>query len=163
MWYQKLINEIIDKERTKIAEGANVQFDVGEIEKVATGLSQISVISDAGIVKVAESIRGVAGIARDSINTLRDNAERMQQTIHLYEKTAKVREIVEELVKRGSITSDNVDEKVSELMGKTADDLLVYKQAVDLIGSAEFTGSSFGVLAGNSGGGMNALEEAVLS
>lgn len=165
MLYQQVINNIVNAELEKIASAADVKgMDAGELQKIASGLEKIGNVDNADIAKIADAIKGVVKLAHEAIDVINAENNKLKQSLELHEKTAKVREIVEELAKTGSLTEESIEDKVTELMSKSAEDLDVYKKAADLIGSKE-VGSSLGTLEGDDSGKgkISPLEEAVLS
>ena len=149
LWYQKLMNNLVSQEFEKISTEVEITgHQVAEFEKVASGLEKISVINEVDIPSFAGTIKGIAKLASDSFVEMRVQNEHLSRQLDMHKKASKVREIVEEMVKKGSITEDNLEEKVTELMEKSSEDLEIYKQAVDLIASKEFAGSSYGTLDG---------------
>jgi len=167
MHFEKLLNNIVTQALTKLAGGhKDDQAAVeSEIEKVAASLDKVAAMGSDELVKVADAVKGIAKYASDAISGLQAEKKNLQEKVAAYEKSGKVREIVEEMIEKGALSKSDAGTKIKELMEKSAFDIEVTKKALEMFKSAE-NGSRLGTLEEGSeskGSRVNPMEDVVMS
>lgn len=136
----RLILDKISIEKTAKSNKTS-ELDVSEAVMVSEGLTKAASLPYKE--EAYGSVQEIMKIASEAINELVKSFESSQGRVSDLEKAAEVRSLVDDMIKIGSIDEYNIDDKVTELMLKTSEQLAITKEAMKLIGESR-KGNVFG-------------------
>ncbi len=125
----RLILDNLSTEKTAESKECK-DLNVDDAKRISEGLAKVAAFPYKE--EVYNSVREIMKIASETINDLVSSFKSSQDRTSDLEKVAEVRSLVDEMVKEGSIDEYNIEDKVSDLMLKTAHQLEVVKQAMEL-------------------------------
>jgi len=126
----RLILDHLSTEKT--AESKDIKEpSINDAERVSKGLAKVASLPYKE--EVYSSVQEIMKIASETIGDLVESFKSIQDRTSELEKAAEVRSLIDEMVKAGSIDEFNIDEKISELMSKTSEQLEITKEAMRLI------------------------------
>lgn len=125
----RLILENISPEKTAVLKKSNVNID--DARKVSAGLSKIAELPYKE--KVYGSVQAMIKMASECINNLIWSLESVKERNSDLEKSAEVRILIDDMIKMGAVDEYNAHEKITDLMGKTAKQLEVIKEAMTMV------------------------------
>jgi len=125
----RLIMGHIAPEKTATFKKPNVNIE--DARKVSAGLSKIAGLPYKE--KVYESVQAMVKMASECINGLIESLESVKEKNSDLEKAAEVRILIDDMIKIGAVDEYNANEKITDLMGKTAKQLEVIKEAMAMV------------------------------
>jgi len=135
----RLIYENVSLEKT--ASKSTEQKYVQDANKISESL--IKVASLPYKEEVYNSVQEIMKIASECIKELKSSNEHALGRLSELEKAANVRVLAEDMIRSGVLGEDNLEEKVAELMSKTAHELDVTREALKLAQQSSASGNSF--------------------
>ena len=130
----RLILDSISTEKTAESKDSKAP-DVDGARKISDGLAKVAALPYKE--EVYNSVQEIMKIASATISELAESFETIKNRTSELEKAAEVRSMIDDMIKIGSVDEFNIDDKVAELMGKTAEQLEVTKEAMKLIKSGK--------------------------
>jgi len=135
----RLINENLSIEKT--AEKPAGRKYAQDAVRISEGLAKVA--SYPYKEEVYGSVQEVMKIASECIKELKSSQDVALSRVGELEKAANVRVLAEDMIRSGVLDEDHLEEKVAELMGKTAHDLDVTREALKLTTESGNSGNMF--------------------
>lgn len=126
----RLILEHLQTEKTANKKCTS-KVHAEDARRISSGLKKVAELpyKESVYNSVQEMMKIASGYMIDLVDTLESVNTRNSDL----EKAAEIRILIDDMAKFGSIDEYNVEEKVSELMNKTAHELSIIKEAIKMV------------------------------
>ena len=125
----RLILDHVSQEKT--AAKVTKEPNVNDARKISSGLAKIANLPYKE--EVYNSVQEIMKIASEVLGEITESFDSIKNRASELEKAAEVRFLIDDMIKIGAVDEFNIDEKVDELMKKTANQLLVTKEALEIV------------------------------
>jgi hypothetical protein len=126
----RLILEQLTTEKTA-GKKCTGKVHVEDAKRISSGLKKVAELPYKE--EVYRSVQEMMKIASGYMTDLVEALESVKARNSDLEKAAEVRVVIDDMARFGGIDEYNVEEKVAELMGKTAQELSIIKEAIKMV------------------------------
>jgi len=130
-----ILDFISSKNSTENTEKIASNINFNEAKKISEGLFKIA--SYPYNENVYGSIQEIMKIASNCISSLLQTLKTSNSQVVELEKAAEIRCLLDDMIKNGLVSDNNVEEKIAELMKKDHNNLLILKEAIKLANNKE--------------------------
>jgi len=102
-----------------------------EARKISSGLAKIASLPYKE--EIYNSVQEIMKIASEVLGDITESLVLVKNRASDLEKAAEVRVLIDDMIKIGAVDEFNIDEKVTELMAKDANQLSITKEAMKIV------------------------------
>jgi DNA-directed RNA polymerase subunit F len=137
----RLILDSISSGSPAINKTASVKYTSEETARISRGLTKVASLPYK--TEAYQSTQEMMKIAAECLDALVQKLESAEKQVSNFEKAASIRGLIDLMVDNGLIDKGDVQEKIAELVPKSARELEIIKEAVKLASRRERAGGIF--------------------